>query len=118
MTVLTQGIQPLEWLIHSHGTYSVDKITVTVSGGAALKSGQVLGQITATKKWVAHSAAAADGSQNAKAILHADTSTVNGDQPAVAYTRIAEVWGEKLNQGVAPTALVIASLATAGIVVR
>jgi hypothetical protein len=116
--VLTQGIQPLEWLVSTDGTYSIDQVTVTVSGATALKSGQVLGQITATGKWVAHSAAATDGSEVAKAILQADTSDVNGDHQAVAYTRHAEVWGAMLNSGVAPTTAAITSLAAAGIIVR
>lgn len=117
-TIFTQGIQPKEWLVSDHGTYSYDAVTVTVVGAVGLPSGQVLGKITATGKWLAHNAAAVDGSQVAAGILCAAVPAVNGDYSAVAVKRIAEVWGVKLNAGVAPAAAAIASLASAGIIVR
>ena len=53
MTVLTQGMQPLEFLIsEANSSRSRDQATVTIAGAVALPSGTVLGKITATGKYV------------------------------------------------------------------
>lgn len=119
--VKTQGYQPGEWLISdANGQLSRDAVTVSVGAGVGIKNGTVLGQITASKKYVPHNNGATDGSQLAKAILLYDIESAPGarDVQATAYTRLAEVWGAMLNQGTGVTADVVTELAAQTIVVR
>ena len=118
MTVLTQGYQTGEFLLSDEGMRSRDAVTVTIAGGVALPSGQVLGKITASGKFVAHDAGASNGSQTAVAVLYTPLPGVNGDVKATAITREAEVITKVLNNGVAPTALALSQLAAAGIIAR
>lgn len=60
--------------------------TVTVDTGV-LKVGTVLGRITASGKYVLHDNAAADGSQNAAAVLLADVDATSADVLAPALVR-------------------------------
>lgn len=60
--------------------------TVTVDTGV-LKVGTVLGRITASGKYVLHDNAAADGSQNAVAVLLADVDATSADVLAPALVR-------------------------------
>jgi len=119
--VKTQGVQPGEWLISdANGQLSRDSVTVTVGAGVGMKSGTVLAQITASKKYVPHNNAASDGSQLAKAILIYDIPSAPGarDVAAAVYIRSAEVWGSMLNQGAGVPADVVAELAAQNIIVR
>lgn len=120
MTTLTQGIQTAEWLLsEGNSQISRDKLTVTIAGGVALPSGQVLGKITATGKYVAHNTGASDGSQNAAAILYTPLPGVNGDYPATAMTRFCEVIGARLNNGNGPAnGAAVTALGALGIIVR
>lgn len=98
---------------------SRDEAVVDASGGA-LKSGTVLGQVTATGKYVAHAPGAADGSEGAAAILLLSTEEEEAKYTIIA--RDAEVNGDKLvyadgiSDGDKDSAN--AALADAGIVVR
>lgn len=119
MTILTQGIEPLEFLLsEGEGMFSRDQATVTIAGGVALPSGTVLGKITASGKYVAHNTGASDGSQNAAAVLGTELAGVNGDYNALIFTRQCEVIGNRLNGGTTPSAPTIAALKALGIVVR
>jgi hypothetical protein len=119
MTTLTQGIQPLEFLLsEGEGQISRDEVTVTVAGAVALPSGQVLGKITATGKYVAYASGATDGSQTAVAVLGTPLDGVNGDYKALVFSRYCEVIGDRLDGGTAPNATVIGELAAVGIIVR
>lgn len=119
MTTLTQGIQTGEFLLtEANGMRSRDQVTATVAGAVALPSGQVMGKITATSKWVAHNTGAADGSQNAAGVLYNPLPGVNGDYKATVFTRHCEVIGNRLNGGTAPIAATITALAALGIIVR
>lgn len=119
MTTLTQGIESLEFLIsEATGMRSRDQVTVTVAGAVALKSGEVLGKITATGKYVKHNSGAADGSQTAVAILAYAVPGVNGDSKQLIFARDCEVIGNRLSGGTAPNATVIGQLAAQGIIVR
>lgn len=71
------------------GSISFDKITLV--SGQNLKAGTVLGKITASGKYTLHDNAASDGSQAAVAILYQDTDATDGDVPATAVMRLAEV---------------------------
>src|SRR5574337_1820543 len=83
MTTLTQGIRTGEWLIsEAEGSRSRDVKTVTIAGSVALASGQVLGKITATGKFVKYNSGGADGSQTPAGILLNALPGVNGDYSA------------------------------------
>ena len=119
MTTFTQGMQTGEFLLsEAEGMRSRDQVTVTVAGAVALPSGQVLGKITVSGKYVLHNTGAADGSQNAAAILYNPLQGVNGDYKATVFTRDAEVIGNRLNGGTAPSAPTITALAALGLIVR
>jgi hypothetical protein len=94
MTVKTEALpRAYEWLrSEAPGTRSRDTATVTVSGGAGMKSGTVLGRVTASGKLIAYSNAASDGSQTAVALLGPDlTGEPNGDVRAVVLNTDCEV---------------------------
>lgn len=119
MTVLTQGIQPYEFLLsEAAGMRSRGQATVTVAGAVALPSGTVLGRITATGKMVKYSNAASDGSQTAVAVLGPALPGVNGDYQAVIFERDCEVIGNRLNGGAGVDAPGLVELTAAGIIVR
>lgn len=67
----------------------LNRESVVIATGAAqnLKVGTVLGRITASGKYVLHDNAAADGSQNAAAVLLEDANAVAADAPAIALVR-------------------------------
>ena len=70
MTVLTQGIEAMEFLLsEADGMRARDQFTVTIAGAVALPSGTVLGKITATGKLIKYLDGAADGSQTAVGVL-------------------------------------------------
>lgn len=116
MTVITQGIQPLEFLIsEASGMRSRDQATVTVAGGVALPSGTLLGKITASGKLVKYSDAAADGSQTAVGVLGTPLAGVNGDYQALIFARDCEVFGAMLTGSDANG---VADLKALGIIVR
>jgi len=119
MTTITQGYLVGEWLIsEADGTGSRDTATVTVAGAVALPSGTVLGKVTATGKYLKHSTAAVDGSQNAAAILLTDLPGTNGDYSAVIFARDTEAISAILNGGTGPLTGAAASLLALGIVLR
>jgi hypothetical protein len=99
--------------------------SVVIATGAAqnLAAGTVLGRITASGKYVLHDNAAADGSQNAAAILLFDANAVAADAPAVALVRGPAVVSDGaliFKAGItAPNrAAAVAALAALGIVAR
>lgn len=118
MTVLTQGIENLEFLLTDSGTRSRDQETVTISGSIALPSGTVLGRITASGKLIKQADAAADGSQNAVGVLGNALPGVNGDYKALVFTRDCEVISDRLNGGAGPSATAKAALKLLGVIVR
>lgn len=119
MTVLTQGIQPYEFLLsEANGMRSRGQATVTVAGAVALPSGTVLGRVTATGKLIKYSDGASDGSQAAVAVLGTPLAGVNGDYKATVFERDCEVIGKYLNGGVALDANGIADLKALGVLVR
>ena len=94
----------------------------TLISGQNLAAGTVVGQITASKKYTLHDAAASDGSQSAIAVLFDAVDASAGDQKAVFVTRLAEVNGAEIiwKSGISGPNLAagIASLATKNIIVR
>lgn len=119
MTVLTQGIQPLEFLLsEADGMRSREQVTVTVAGGVALPSGTVLGKITATGKYIKYSDGASDGSQAAAAVLGTALPGTNGDYKCLVFVRDCEVIGAMLNGGSNVDANGKADLTALGVIVR
>lgn len=119
MTVLTQGMQPLEFLIsEATSSRSRDQFTATVAGSVALPSGTVMGKITATGKLIKYADGASDGSQTAVGVLGTALPGTNGDYKALVFTRDCEVIGAKLNGGVALDANGQADLKALGIIIR
>jgi hypothetical protein len=105
--------------------HSRDQIIVANGGGAAVTyvTGTVLGKVTATGQFVPWAPAAADGSQNAAAILGPTTTVAAGSTAtAWAITRNARVSDTNLTYVGTPTnpqiAAALVSLASAGIIAR
>jgi hypothetical protein len=92
----------------ANGHLSRDGITLT--GGAFIMAGTVLGLVTASGNFAPLNPAAADGSQTAAGILFGGRDTTTANQPAVAITRNAEVNGNEL---VWPTGITPAQITTA-----
>ena len=102
MTILTQGIENLEFLIsEANGKLSREMATVTVAGGVPLPSGTVLGRVTATGKLIKYLDGASDGSQAAVGILgYGLVGVANGDYlKQLVFTNDCEVIGDRLNGG-------------------
>lgn len=119
MTVLTQGIQPYEFLLsEADGTRARGVATVTVAGGVALPSGTVLGKVTVSGKLVKYNDAASDGSQAAVAVLGTPLPGTNGDYKATVFERDCEVINKYLNGGSGVDANGNADLKALGIIVR
>jgi hypothetical protein len=70
-------------LSEANGQRSRD--TVTVISGQNLKAGTVVGKITASGKYTAVTAAAADGSQNGVAIVIYPVDATAGDTKAAVH---------------------------------
>lgn len=116
MTVLTQGIQPGEFLLsEANGERSRENVTVTVAGAVALGSGTLLGKITATGKYIKYLDGASDGSQAVAAILLNPLAGVNGDYKCAVFVRDCEVIGSMLTGSDANG---LADLKALGIIVR
>ena len=97
MTVLTQGKQTGEFLLsEANGDRSREVVTVTVAGAVALPSGQVLGKLSATGKYVAYNNAGAGGAEIAAAVLLNACPNVNADYKCTVFVRDCEVWESML----------------------
>lgn len=87
---LHEGRTPGDWLqFEENSHYSRD--VGTVASGQNLKSGTVLGQITASKEFVECDPAASDGSEAALAVNLVDVDASEAAKKAVLITRHAEV---------------------------
>lgn len=122
MTVLTQGVQPLEFLLsEADGMRARENETVTVAGSEALVSGRVLGKLSATGKWVAYDDVGTDGSEIAAGVLGTPLAGVNGDYKALVFVRDCEVIGSMLNWGALAAPAIAngkADLKAIGVIVR
>jgi Bacteriophage lambda head decoration protein D len=121
MTVLTEGQHTGEAIISEEdGNYSRD--VVTLIAGQNLGAMSVLGKITASGKYTLMDPAAADGSQNAAAILFDNVDATAADKKAVVLVRVASFNGKELVWKSGMTAPQIATstaaLKTLGIIVR
>jgi hypothetical protein len=114
---------PGDWLKReADSLYSREQVLV-VSGAGIVKSGTVLGKITASGKYKVNTIAASDGSQTASAILLHDVDATSADAQAVIIARDAIVAHQALIHGsdvdtANERAAVNAALAAVGILVR
>jgi hypothetical protein len=126
MAIFTEGARKAEFLVSEANDWrSRDEVVVTVPANTTYEAGTVLGQITASGKFVRHAAGAANGSETEAGILF--TTLVNDTGSAVDYdatniARDAEVNGSDLTYEDGADAAQIttsnAALASLGIIVR
>lgn len=90
----TAGPRALAFVL-SEGNGMISREVVTIASGAGkLEPGTVIGQVTASKKYVASPAAEVvgqEGAETAKAILCYGVDATSADVEAVVIARIAEV---------------------------
>jgi len=67
------------WIVSEANGYQSRSQGVVASGSGILKSGTVMGQLTANAKYVPYAPGASDGSQNAVAFLYEDTDATSAD---------------------------------------
>lgn len=89
MNIQTQGTLPGEFL-KSEANGRLSRERIKVAAGAALPAGQILGKLD-SDEYVPYSAAGADGSEKASAILYAPLEASDVARPAVGIVRLAEV---------------------------
>jgi hypothetical protein len=121
MPPIKEGSRKADFMISEANDWrSRDQVTVTVPANG-LPAGAVLGQVTATKKFVRHNPAAGDGSETAAGLLF-EPLTEPGDTPATNLARDAEVLGAHLTyaDGATPAQIEAtkADLAARGVIVR
>jgi hypothetical protein len=98
-TNILEGGRPSDWLKReADSLYSREQVVI-VSGAGALKSGTVLGKITASGKYKATTVAAADGSEDAAGILLEAVDATAADVEAVIIARDAIVSNQGLSYG-------------------
>jgi hypothetical protein len=121
MTVINESRHAGEFMVSEANGHRSREV-VTIASGAALEAGTVLGKVTASGNYKLHDAAAADGSENAVAVLYARADASGGDVQATAIVRDAEVADGALTfkSGIsgADRTAAIADLATVGIIAR
>ena len=119
-TVLKEPVRAGEHLVSEVTTQSREVGVIT--GGGAYTAGTVLGKISASGKLTILAPAAADGSQNAVAVLYGPVDTSSGDKSAAINVRLTEVNGLVLTWPSGITTVqqtaAIAQLAALGILVR
>lgn len=90
----TMGPRALAFVLsEGNGMISREVVTI-VSGAGKLDPGTVLGQITASKKYVGSPAAQVvgrEGAENASAVLAYEVDATSADVEAVIIKRVAEV---------------------------
>lgn len=109
-------------LIKYEALQSYSRDNITVISGQNLALGTVLGKITASGKYTAWTTGAADGSQNAVAVLAGAVDASAGDKPGTAIARHAILSSAGLVYAGTPTdpqkATAVAALRALGVVVR
>lgn len=103
-TIFTEGAYASDWLKSEEESYfSREQVTIKSGAnvtGTPLKTGTILGKITATGKYIPQTLGAADGSQVAAAILLTDSVDAGAaDKRAVVIARMAIVMQYGLTYG-------------------
>lgn len=92
---LTEGKYAGEFILgESPGTISRDTVTVTVPASTTLQPGAVLGQLSASGKYVPYDDAESDGRELAAGILNAEL--VNATLAPVDETAVIINWGAEV----------------------
>lgn len=117
MTTLSEGNYTAEFCL-SEANGKRSRETITVLSGQNIGTGQVLGKVTASGKYVAYDETATDGSETAVGVLYADVDASAADAVGVAFVRDAEVAASKLVWGTADDAAGTIDLAAVGVVAR
>lgn len=97
-TLITEGRYAADWLKREEDSLYSREQVILLAGSGLVKSGTVLGKITASGKYKPVTVAASDGSQNAAGILMWDTDTT-ADAKAVIIARDAIVAHQALFYG-------------------
>lgn len=126
-SIMTEKVHAEEVVLSEANGYR-SRETITLKSGRAYEVGDVLGKITSEGadkgkyKLADNQTPASDGSQTAVAVLLRDADASLADANGVILARDAEVKAQVLNYATNTTyenkALIHASLATAGIIVR
>jgi hypothetical protein len=121
MTTLEEKKHPGEFLKSTpNGTRHVEE--GVLASGNNLEAGTVLGVVTASGEYSQFDDTAADGTENAVAILFAGVDASAADADCVVVARDAEVTGSELTWPAtaddAEIAAATAQLAAAGIIIR
>lgn len=91
MPVLTQGKNPLEFVLYEDDAdYSRETVTVAAAAGAMVP-GTLVGKITASGKYAAYNNSASDGTEVAAGIVAYAVPDLAADQKAVIFARHAIV---------------------------
>lgn len=123
MPLLETAVVASDWLKHESDKYHSRSTGLLASGQGKLKSGTVLGRLTASGKYVVAAASGSDGSQTATAILLLSADATSADAQIVVVDTHADVshngltWGSTINDAT-KRAAAIAQLATKGIKTR
>ena len=113
---VTQSTSP-SWI----GGHPIVTIGGSIAASLDLKSGTVIGRVTATGVYVPHAPAASDGSQNACGILLEDTVSGTTAEPTVLVVHgdvvgAGLIWAEGITE--AQKASAITSLQGVGVYVK
>ena len=91
MANLTEGIHNGEFLLsEGNGYFSREKVTLKATA-SVIKSGTLMGKVTATGYYAPYADAASDGTQTAVGVLYHDAPINTGTQAGVLIVRQAEV---------------------------
>lgn len=115
MSILTSNPRLAEFVLsEASGNRSRENIVVAQTG-AEIKSGTVLGKVTATGKYKPYNNGASDGTEVAAGILYNYLPAATGDAKAVGFVRDCEVSRAALTGLDAPGE---ADLVAKGVIVR
>lgn len=93
--VLTESQHTGEFIqAESPGTISRDQVTVTVAANTTLAAGSVLGQISASGKYVDYDDTSSDGREDATGILYEEI--VNDTNASADYDGVIINWGAEV----------------------
>jgi hypothetical protein len=96
MSILTSNPRLVEFVLsEASGNRSRENITV-VQTGVEIKSGTVLGKITASGKYAPYNNGASDGTEVATGVLYNWLPAKTGDSDAVGFVRDCEVVRSRL----------------------
>lgn len=92
MTVLTERLPHTGGFLITEGQGDISREAVTLlKRSETYRSGEVLGQVTISRKYTGYDNAAADGTQTAAGVLWDDVDATAADAAGVAIVRLATV---------------------------